>query len=116
MSLISKIIIDTLKPLKIPVSFQKYTGKAKEYITFHEYSVNGQEYEDDVEAMTGHYIQVDIWSKGDYTQLVSKVKELLIKCGFKRLNEEDLYESDTEIYHKGIRFYFLEQREELYNG
>ena len=63
--------------------------------------------------MTGHYIQVDIWSNGDYTQLVSKVKELLISCGFKRLNEEDLYESDTEIYHKGIRFYFLEEKEEL---
>ena len=113
MSLINKLIIDALKPLKIPVSFQKYSGKAKEYITFHEYSVNGQEYEDDIEAMTGHYIQVDIWSKEDYKQLVSKVKELLISCGFKRLNEEDLYESDTEIYHKGIRFYFLEEEGEV---
>lgn len=116
MSLINKIIIDTLKPLKIPVSFQKYTGKAKEYITFHEYSANGEEYEDDVEAMIGHYIQVDIWSKGDYTQLVSRVKGLLISCGFKRLNEEDLYESDIEIYHKGIRFYFLEEKGEVDNG
>ena len=53
---------------------------------------------------------MDIWSKGDYTQLVSKVKKLLISCGFKRVNEEDLYESDTEIYHKGIRFYFLEEK------
>ena len=116
MSLINKLIIDTLKPLKIPVVFQKYSGKSKEYITFHEYSSNGQEYEDDLEVMTGHYIQVDIWSKGDYTQLVSKVKDLLISCAFKRLNEEDLYENDTEIYHKGIRFYFLEEKGELENG
>lgn len=111
--MINKIIINTLKPLRIPVSFQKYTGKEKEYITFHEYSANGEEYEDDVEVMVGHYIQVDIWSKGDYTKLVSEVKVLLLKCGFKRLNEEDLYESDTEIYHKGIRFYFLEEKGEV---
>ena len=44
MSLINKLIINALKPLKIPVSFQKYSGKAKDYITFHEYSANGQEY------------------------------------------------------------------------
>ena len=113
MRLINKLIIDALKPLKMPISFQKYSGKAKEYITFNEYSVNGEEYEDDIEAMTGHYIQVDIWTKGDYTQLVSRVKDLLIGYGFKRLNEEDLYENDTEIYHKGIRFYFLEEKGEL---
>lgn len=116
MSLINKLIIDTLKPLKVPVSFQKYSGKSKEYITFHEYSVNGEEYEDDIEVMTGHYIQVDIWTKGDYTQLVNTVKELLSNAGFKRLNEQDLYESDTDIYHKGIRFYYLEQKGEIDNG
>ena len=44
MNLINKLIMDNLKHLKIPVSFQKYSGKAKEYITFHEYSASGEEY------------------------------------------------------------------------
>ena len=100
--MISKMILDALKPLKIPVSFQKYSGKAKTYITFHEYLVSGEEYEDDVESLTVHYIQVDIWSKDDYTDIVKNVKQLLLNVGFKRLNEIDLYEEEIKIYHKGL--------------
>lgn len=111
MILINKLIIDTLKPLNIPVSFHRYKGKAKEYITFHEYLASGEEYEDDIEVLTGHFVQVDIWSKGDYIDTVNKVKQLFLEAGFKRIDEIDLYEEDTEIYHKGIRFYYLEERE-----
>lgn len=114
--MISKILLDALKPLKIPVSFQKYSSKAKTYITFHEYLVSGEEYEDDVESLTAHYIQVDIWSKDDYTAIVKNVKELLFNVGFKRLNEIDLYEEETKIYHKGLKFYYLEERESDING
>lgn len=114
--MISKIILDGLKPLKIPVSFQKYSGKAKTYITFHEYLVSGEEYEDDEESLTAHYIQVDVWSKDDYTESVKKIKELLLNVGFKRLNEIDLYEEETKIYHKGLKFYYLEERESDTNG
>lgn len=116
MNLINKLVIDSLSPINVSVSFQKYSGKAKEYITFHEYLSNGEEYEDDVETLTGHYIQVDVWTKGDYVDIVNKVKQLLIKQGFKRISEIDLYENDTGIYHKGIRFYYLEDREEIDNG
>ena len=48
--MINKLIIDTLKPLKIPVSFQKHNGKAQTYITFHEYLESGEGYEDDEET------------------------------------------------------------------
>ena len=106
--MINKLIIDTLKPLKIPVSFQKHNGKAQTYITFHEYLESGEEYEDDEETLTAHYIQVDVWSKADYTDIVKTIKELLLKAGLKRLNEIDLYEEDTKIYHKGLKFYYLE--------
>lgn len=116
MSLVNKLIVNALKPLKIPVSFQKYSGKEKTYITFHEYLAAGEEYEDDIEVFTGHYIQVDIWSKIDYSDVVYKVKQLLLKSGFKRLNETDLYEEDSKIYHKGLRFYYLEEKESSING
>ena len=107
--MINRIIIDALNPLKIPVAFQKYSGKAETYITFHEYLATGEEYEDDEESLTAHYIQVDVWSKADYTDIVKTIKELLFKAGLKRLNEMDLYEEDTEIYHKGLKFYYLEE-------
>ena len=65
MSLINKLVIDTLKPLGVPVGFQKYSGAEATYITFHEYLQSGEEFEEDVEAFTGHYVQVDIWTKTD---------------------------------------------------
>ncbi|MEG0729628.1 MAG: hypothetical protein RR420_08400 [Anaerovoracaceae bacterium] len=108
--MINKLLIDFLKPLNIPVVFQKYSGKAETYITFHEYLATGEVYEEDEEAFTGHYIQADVWSKNDYTSWVNSIRELLIKAGFKRLNEIDLFEEDTKIYHKGMKFYYLEER------
>ena len=108
--MINKLVIDALRPLNVPVAFQKYSGKEGQYITFHEYLSAGEGYEEDEEALTGHYLQVDIWSKGDYTELAGKVREALVKAGFKRLNEIDLYEEDTKIYHKGMKFYYLEER------
>lgn len=114
--MINKLIIDTLNSLKIPVAFQKYTGKADTYITFHEYLATGEEYEDDEERLTAHYIQVDIWSKKDYTNIVKNIKGLLLKVGFTRLNEIDLYEEDEKIYHKGLKFYYLEEMESDING
>lgn len=114
--MINKLIMDTLKPLKIPVAFQNYSGKLENYITFHEYLAVGEEYDDDEEALTAHYIQVDVWSKSDYTDIVKNIKEVLLKAGFKRLNEIDLYEEDTKIYHKGLKFYYLEEMESDLNG
>lgn len=109
-SLIKKLIIDSLKSLNVPVCFQRYSGKAETYITFHEYLEAGEEYEEDEESLTAHYVQVDVWSKTDYTNIVKEVKTLLIAKRFRRLNEIDLYEEDTKIYHKGLKFYYLEER------
>lgn len=109
--MINKLILDTLKPLGVPVGFQKYSGTESTYITFHEYLQTGEEFEEDDEAFTGHYVQVDVWSKADYTALASSIKVLLKAACFKRLDEADLYEPDTGIYHKGIKFYYLESKE-----
>jgi hypothetical protein len=106
------LIIDILKPLKVPVAFQKYTGKASTYITFHEYMGRAEGFEDDEEVFTGHHVQVDVWSKKDYTNLVKDIKIKLKDVGFKRLDEADLYEKDTGLYHKGMRFFYLEEKEE----
>ena len=109
--MINKLIINTLKPLSVPVYFQKYTGKNNTYITFYEYVESGEAFEEDEEVFTGHYIQIDVWSKDDYTALVKQIKDLLKTVGFKRLDEADLYEKDIELYHKGIRFFYLEEKE-----
>ena len=111
MKLTNKLIIDTLKLLGIPVGFQKYSGSDAPFITFHEYIQSGEEFEDDQEMLTGHYIQVDVWSKTDYTELIDNLKSLLSSVGFKRQDEADFYEPDISLYHKGLRFFYLESKE-----
>ena len=109
--MINKMVMEALLPLNLPVSFQKYSGKAAVYITFHEYLQSGESFEDDNEAFTGHYIQVDLWSKTDYGTIADDIKRIMRESGFRRLDEADLYEPDTGIYHKGIRFFYLEEVE-----
>ena len=106
---INTLVVNTLKALAVPVSFQNYQGKETTYITFFEYNQQGEQYADDTEIGTGHFIQIDVWSKADYTALVGSVKNAMINAGFRRLSEIDLYENDTHIYHKGMRFFYLEE-------
>lgn len=102
--MINNLIINTLKPLGIPVGFQKYSGSQDTYITFFCYNERGRVFADDEEIRTGFSVQVDIWSKGNYIEIVRRTRKLLEDVGFKRTSAADLYESDTGIYHKGMRF------------
>ncbi|WP_432408638.1 hypothetical protein [Wukongibacter sp. M2B1] len=106
--MINKLIKDTLKPLGIPVDFHKRKEKATTYITFFEYLQQGESFSDDDEETTGHYIQVDVWSKVNYNSIVTQVKELLGNVGFRRKSEYDLYEEETSVYHKVLRFFYVE--------
>lgn len=108
--MIKGLIKNALSSLNVPVSFQKYTGNASTYITFHEYFITGEEYSEDEETFTGHYVQVDLFSLTDYEELVNQILSIMNEAGFRRLDEIDLYENDTGLYHKGIRFFYLEER------
>lgn len=103
--MINKLVIEALKYLKVPVSFQKYSGKESTYITFFTYLEQGEQYADNEEKATGYYIQLDVWSKSDYTELIENIKDQMRAAGFIRTYAADLFEEDTKIYHKAMRFY-----------
>lgn len=103
--MINKLVVEALKPLKVSVSFQKYKGKENTYITFFNYLEQGEQYADNEEKATGFYIQVDVWSKNDYTELVEKVKNAMRAAGFMRTSAADLFEDDIKVYHKAMRFF-----------
>ena len=102
-------IMATLATLGIPVSFQIYKGTLTTYATFFIYLTQGEAWSEDTEDSTGYYIQLDIWSKGDNTAVVALAKSLMLAADFKRTNEIDLYETDTQTYHKGMRFFYAEE-------
>jgi len=101
-------VMSALSELNIPVSFQVYAGTADTYITFFCYLENGEMFADDVQQGTGYYIQVDLWSKSNYTDMVEQAKAVMRNAGFSLLSAHDLYEADTKVYHKVLRFYYLE--------
>jgi len=109
---INSRIITALATLGIPVSFQAYKGTLTTYATFFEYLAQGESFSEDQEDTTGHYIQLDIWSRGDYTVQVTLAKTLMIAAGFNRTNETELVEiidPSTTVYHKGMRFFYAEE-------
>jgi len=103
----NKLIIDTLKSLGVPVAFQKYSGSELKYITFFIYNEQGELWGDDTEIQTGYYVQVDVWSKTDYTTIVDNAITTMRDIGFIRSYATDLYENDTNTYHKSIRFSYM---------
>ena len=55
-----------------------------------------------------HYIQVDIFSKGDFTALENAIEEVMEEKGYSFITSADLYEDDTKLYHKALRYTFKE--------
>lgn len=74
------------------------------YVEYGIIDENGEEWAENKEIATTYYIQVDIFSKTDYTELEEKIKQKMINAGFDRSMSADLYESDTQLYHKAMRF------------
>lgn len=108
------IVTSALKPLGVPVVFLKYRGADETYIRFFFYNESSALTADDSEKATGYYVQVDIFTKdpSEYARLEAGVKDRLISAGFGRLGQYDLYENETEIYHKVLRFYYAQNTEE----
>lgn len=101
---VNQDIISTLALLNVPISFQTYNGKGNTYITFFTYLDKTEQFADDKEIINGQYIQLDIWSKSDYTELVNEVHNLMIEAGFVKISFYDLYEKDLKVYHKVMRY------------
>ena len=102
---INQEVLQALKDIGVPVRFQTYTGTADTYITFFTYLDKPEQHADDEEVITGHYVQVDVWSKGDYTELVKTVHQKMLAAGFSKLSFYDLYEEELKIHHKAMRFF-----------
>ena len=105
---VNKLIKDSLSSLTVPVSFQTYAGTLTTYITFFCYNEQGEAWAEDQEVATGFYVQVDVWSKDDYTTLAGQVQAAMIAAGFSRTTSADLYESDTKIFHRALRFVYVD--------
>lgn len=109
---LNSLILSTLGNLNVPVNPLNYSGSAQTYITFFEYDQRAGVEADDGEGATVYYIHLDIYSPGNYLSLVEQVKGSMKRAGFKKNAETEMYENDTKLFHKVLRFYFISETEE----
>lgn len=109
---LNQLILNTLADIGAPVAFQNYTGNESTYIRFFEYDQGAELEADDEEIYTGHYVHLDIFSPGNYLPLVKVVKRKMKQAGFVKNAETEMYEEETKLFHKVLRFYFISETEE----
>lgn len=99
----SKEILDLLPDRK--VYFLNATNPDKKlYLEYEIVNEYGAEYSEGNEDYTTYIVQIDIFSTGDYTQLEKVVKKVMIQNNFNRDMAVDLYEKETGLYHKAMRW------------
>lgn len=101
----------------IPVSFLRYTGKSKTYITYQEVQIDTTFSADDQLQAYLKYYDFDIYSKSNFLAIIESVKEILKANDWiwqPSMTSQDLYEDDTGYYHKTLCFAKI--KEENKNG
>ena len=73
-------------------------------LSYFETSNLGNLYADNVEAGSEIIYQLDLWSRSSTTVLAKAVDDIMIGIDFNRILCVDMYETDTKIYHKSMRY------------
>ena len=111
--LITSIFSDfTVDGKKIPVSFLRYNGHETTYVTWMQYDMDGSYSGDDELLGYVGYYDFDIYSKGNYNNVIEQIKELMKTNGFVFQPSRcsmDMYEDDTGYYHKTLSFAIFEE-------
>lgn len=102
--MITTFVMRALAPVEVPVAYMTYTGPEDAYVTFFSYLEQPEGFADDKERVVGQYVQVDVWAKGDYTELVNKTHRFMQEAGFRRKSFADLYEDALKIHHKSMKY------------
>lgn len=75
--------------------------------TYLEYEIIRKTYDDFCgnNNLTENYvIQVDIFSKGNYSKLEETIEEVLKEKDYRFLQSMDMFEEETKLFHCGMRF------------
>lgn len=91
----------------IPVAFLRYNGKSTTYVTYQQTDSNDDFSGDDELQNYVDFYDFDIYSQGNYFNIVEAVKEILKDNGFRwqpTRSSGDMYEDETKLFHKTLSF------------
>lgn len=100
----------TVDGVKIPVSFMFYEGHGEPYITYMNEDADNSFSGDD--ELLGYvlYYDFDVYSTGNFFNIIESIKEKLKENGFvwqPSRSSQDFFEVDTGYYHKTLNFAYL---------
>lgn len=98
----NKEILDLLADKR--VYFLHAISPKPPYIEYEIINESGAFYVENEEKYTSYIVQVDIFSKGDYELIEDIVKKHMKNSKFNREMAADMFEKDTQLYHKAMRF------------
>lgn len=97
----------TVDNVEIPVSFLRYSGTSTTYITYNQTQIDSTLSADDELINYMDYYDFDIYSKGNYLNIIESVKNLMKQNGFRwkpSMSSGDMFEDDTGYFHKTLCF------------
>lgn len=90
---------------QIPIAHLRYKGNSKKYVTW---TITGEEpalSANDEDLCSLVSVDVDIFSDGNYLDIEKQIKQKMKNNDWVWVEDsEEMYEEDTEIYHKTISF------------
>lgn len=97
----------TVDGVVIPISHLIHLNKQESFLTYYTWSESPEEFADDIPILEGTYATIDVYSKGNFKNILKQVKKKLKDNGFTVTDTgyED-YEEDTGFYHVPVNFYY----------
>jgi hypothetical protein len=97
----------TVDQVEIPVVFLHYEGHGEPYVVYGQQDANGELSGDDELLGYIDYYDFDVYSKGNYFNIIKAIREKLEAVGFVFQPSRcsgDMFETDTGYYHKTLNF------------
>ena len=104
----------TVDGVSIPLKFVYYMGHGEPYVVYMQMDADNVLRGDDGLIGYADYYDFDVYSKGNFTNIVEQVIELLEQNGFvwqPSRTSPDMYEVETGYYHKTLNFSYLREEE-----
>lgn len=94
-----------VKGKSVPFAHLRYKGKETTFATWTITGENPVLSADDEQMYGVVTVDVDVFSKGNYLALVTEIKQLMKQHDWVWTGDSpEMYEEDTELYHKTISF------------
>lgn len=102
----------TVDGVVVPVSYMYYEGHGEPYVVYMQENADNSLSADDELIGYVDYYDFDIYSKGNYTQIIESLKAILKANNFifqPSRSSADMYEKETGYYHKTLNFAILKE-------